>query len=109
MSMEMPVIKSIPFCIEEGTFQHFVLSDGTMKYCSKDHKLIATVIVISGRKQNDPIVHFKDLLLEQIFTQNELVDLNHNRKIRGFFVKRDSNQKWQRVIKLNRTWPLQKP
>jgi TonB family protein len=81
MSMEMPVMKSIPFCIEEGTFQHFVLSDGTMKYYSKDHKLIATVIVISGRRQNDPIVHFQDLLLEQAITQNKLIDLNHNGKI----------------------------
>ncbi|MFT6984079.1 MAG: TonB family protein [Crocinitomicaceae bacterium] len=81
MSMEMPVMKSIPFCIEEGTFKNFVLSQGTIKYYSKDHKLITTVNVISGRRQNDPIVYFKDSLLEQAFTQNEFIDLNHNGRI----------------------------
>jgi protein TonB len=81
MSMEMPVPISTPYCVEEGTFQHFVLSQGTMKYYSQDHKLITTVNVISGRRQNDPIVYFKDSLLEQAFTQNEFIDLNHNGKI----------------------------
>ncbi|MFT6921391.1 MAG: TonB family protein [Crocinitomicaceae bacterium] len=81
MSMEMPVMKSIPFCIEEGTFKNFVLSQGTIKYYSKDHKLITTVNVISGRRQNDPIVYFKDSLLEQAFTQNQIIDLNHNGRI----------------------------
>jgi|TARA_B110000967_G_C18513849_1_gene377683 hypothetical protein len=32
LSMEMPVMKSIPFCIEEGTFKNFVLSKKTIKY-----------------------------------------------------------------------------
>lgn len=78
MSMEMPVSYSLPYCVQTGQFQNYILNNGTIKYYSRYHKLITTVDVVSGKRVNDPVVYFKDSILEKKLVSNRSIDMNHN-------------------------------
>jgi len=70
-----------PYCIEEGTFDNFILHNGTIRYYSINKEIVTTVQIKNGRRINDGPVPFKDDSLLADILDLQPIDLNFNGEI----------------------------
>lgn len=76
-------VSHYPYCIEEGTFNNFILRTGTMRYYSTTNELVTTIRVRNSRRIDDGPIAFKDERLLAEILDLQPIDANFNGKIEG--------------------------
>lgn len=70
------------YSMDNGTFENFILNNGTISYYTVNQELTATIEVKNGRRVNDAVIFFKDSsLFRQIRNMPNHADLNENHHI----------------------------
>ncbi len=74
--------ESRSYSVEEGTFQDYILRNGTISYYTANNKLTSKIQVRNGYRQSDAVVYFKDsTFFWQLRDMPNRVDLNENNHI----------------------------